>query len=91
MIKIIISEMQNPIYNKASVDRDVEPDIQGLIKRRGKAKWNLDLEYKYVTSLLKARPEDPNDAVSMVDNSMIRLSFCVKIFREVYDEYGVYH
>ena len=44
-----------------------------------------------MTSLLKARPEDPNDAVSMVDNSMIRLSFRVKIFREVYDEYGVYH
>ena len=39
-----------------------------------------------MTFLLKARPEDSKDAVSRVDNSMIRLSSCVKIFRADYDE-----
>lgn len=39
-----------------------------------------------MTFLLEARPEDSKDAVSRVDNSMIRLSSCVKIFRADYDE-----
>ena len=39
-----------------------------------------------MTFLLEARPEDSKDAVSRVDNSMIRLSSCVKIFRAAYDE-----
>ena len=42
-----------------------------------------------MTFLLEARPEDSKDAVSRVDNSMIRLSSRVKIFRAAYEIWSI--
>ena len=41
-----MTKMQNPIYRKANTNRDVIPELQSLIKKRAKAKRDVDLQHK---------------------------------------------
>ena len=70
-----------------NIDCIVDPELQDLFNKRAMAKYYVDVDLEYITSLLNVAPEKADNLASRINDSIMEMETNIETIKLAHREY----